>query len=201
MAALHLGLTGGVGAGKSTVAGMLAMLGTTVLDADAESRRVTAAGGAAIDTIRAVFGARFIDVHGALDRDAMRARVFEDPGARGQLEEIIHPLVQSAISRLAAQAGAAGAQCVVFDIPLLVESGKWPARLDAVVVVDCTTATQVSRVVSRSKLTENAVRDIIQAQAPRAKRVAAADAVIFNDGKSWDELRTEVTFMARSFGL
>jgi len=201
MAALRLGLTGGIGSGKSTVAGMLATLGAVILDADAESRRVTAAGGAATGPIATLFGPQFIDVHGALDRDAMRTRVFEDPSARKQLEEIIHPLVQDAISRLAVQAGTAGARCVVFDIPLLVESGRWPSRLDAVLVVDCETATQVSRVASRSKLPEDAVRSIIQAQAPRAKRLAAADTVIFNDGKSLDELRAEVTFMARSFGL
>ena len=178
MAALRLGLTGGIGSGKSTVAGMLATLGAVILDADAESRRVTAAGGAATGPIAMLFGPQFIDVHGALDRDAMRTRVFEDPSARKQLEEIIHPLVQDAISRLAVQAGTAGARCVVFDIPLLVESGRWPSRLDAVLVVDCETATQVSRVASRSKLPEDAVRSIIQAQAPRAKRLAAADTVI-----------------------
>ena len=153
MAALRLGLTGGIGSGKSTVAGMLATLGAVILDADAESRRVTAAGGAATGPIAMLFGPQFIDVHGALDRDAMRTRVFEDPSARKQLEEIIHPLVQDAISRLAVQAGTAGARCVVFDIPLLVESGhRWRARVDRVLVVDCDTDTQRQRVVSRSGL-------------------------------------------------
>jgi dephospho-CoA kinase len=201
MAALRLGLTGGIGSGKSTVAGMLAELGASVLDADAESRRTTGAGGAAIGPIATLFGPQFIDAHGALNRDAMRARVFEDPSARKRLEEIIHPLVQDAITRLAEQANASGSKCVVFDIPLLVESGRWPARLDAVLVVDCETRTQISRVARRNGLQEDAVLGIIQAQAPRPQRLAAADIVIFNDGKSLDELRAEVASMARRFGL
>ena len=201
VAAFRLGLTGGIGSGKSTVAGMLATLGAVVLDADAESRRATAAGGVAIAPITTVFGHQFINAQGALDRDAMRAKVFDEPSARKRLEEIIHPLVQSAINRLAEQAAASGARCVVYDIPLLVESGKWPARLDAVLVVDCEVTTQISRVASRNGLPEDAVRGIIQVQASRPTRLAAADMVIFNDGKSLDELRAEVTSMAQRFGL
>ncbi len=197
----RLGLTGGIGSGKSTVATMLATLGAVVLDADAESRRTTATGGSAIAPIAATFGHQFINAEGALDRNAMRAKVFAEPAARQRLEEIIHPLVQNAISQHAAQAAAAGARCVVYDIPLLVESGNWPRRLDAVLVVDCEITTQMARVVSRNGLPEETVRGIIQAQATRSARLAVADMVIFNDSKSLEALHTEVTSMARSFGL
>lgn len=197
----RLGLTGGIGSGKSTVATMLATLGAVVLDADAESRRTTATGGSAIAPIAATFGHQFINAEGALDRNAMRAKVFAEPAARQRLEEIIHPLVQNAISQHAAQAAAAGARCVVYDIPLLVESGTWPRRLDAVLVVDCEITTQMARVVSRNGLPEETVRGIIQAQATRSARLAVADMVIFNDSKSLEALHTEVTSMARSFGL
>ncbi len=124
-AAFKLGLTGGIGSGKSTVATILAGLGAAVMDADAISRHLTAPGGLAIEAIRQHFGADFITPEAALDRDRMRRLVYTDGVARRQLEAIIHPLVHTEIWRQAQQAEAAGCPCLVFDVPLLVESAHW----------------------------------------------------------------------------
>src|SRR3990167_6059018 len=126
---MRVGLTGGIGSGKSTVLQMLAQLGAAVIDADAISRATTAAGGAAIPAIAQRFGREFITPQGALDRDRMRERAYADPAARKQLEEIIHPLVGQESERQVQAALAAGVKCIVFDIPLLVESGRWRARV------------------------------------------------------------------------
>jgi dephospho-CoA kinase len=201
MAALRVGLTGGIGSGKSTVLAMLADAGAAVIDADAISRATTAAGGSAIPAISQKFGAHFIDAQGALDRALMREHAYRDPLARKQLEEIIHPLVGAESARQVEAAQAAGARCIVFDIPLLVESGRWRSQVDRVLVVDCTPATQVARVVARSALQPAEVEAIIAAQAARAQRLAAADVVIFNEGLTLDELRHEVVQVARRFGL
>ena len=201
MGVLRVGLTGGIGSGKSTVLAMLAQAGAAVIDADAISRATTAANGAAIPAISRRFGAHFIDAQGALDRTLMRAHAYRDPLARKQLEEIVHPLVGAESERQVEAALAAGARCIVFDIPLLVESGRWRSRVDRVLVVDCRPETQVARVVARSGLASPEVEAIIAAQAPRALRLAAADIVIFNDGLSLDDLRHEVVQIARRFGL
>lgn len=198
---LRLGLTGGIGSGKSTVGQMLAARGAAVLDADAVSRSLTAAGGAAIPLIRERFGAGVIAADGSLDRAAMRALVFEDAQARHQLEAIIHPLVGSTTEAHAQAAIAAGAPLLVFDIPLLVESQRWPARLDYVAVVDCSTDTQITRVMQRNGLERSAVQAIIAAQASRAQRRAAADWVIFNDGLTLDQLREHTHQIADFFQL
>jgi dephospho-CoA kinase len=199
--ALRIGLTGGIGSGKSTVLQMLAQLGAAVIDADAISRATTAAGGAAIAAIAQRFGSEFITPEGALDRERMRERAYADPQARKQLEEIIHPMVGTESARQVEAALAAGVPCIVFDIPLLVESGRWRSKLDRVLVVDCSAETQVERVVARSKLAPEAVRAIMAAQATRAQRLAAADIVICNDGLSLDQLRDKVVQAGRSFGL
>jgi dephospho-CoA kinase len=199
--AARIGLTGGIGSGKSTVLGMLADRGAAAIDADAISRSTTASGGAAIAAIRAVFGPEFIAPDGALDRDRMRERAYAEPASRKQLEGIIHPLVGAEIQRQVDVALASGARCIVFDIPLLVESGRWRAQLDRVLVVDCEPETQVARVAARSKLAPDAVRAIIAAQAPRALRLAAADIVVCNEGLTLDELRYELEQAAQSFGL
>ena len=128
--AIKLGLTGGIGSGKSTVGQMLAECGAAVIDADALSRSLTAPGGLAMPQIEVEFGAQAVDAQGALDRDFMRQLVFQDPGARQRLEAIIHPLVGHLTQRQALQAEAAGARCLVFDVPLLVESGRWRKQLD-----------------------------------------------------------------------
>ncbi|HMA07664.1 MAG TPA: dephospho-CoA kinase [Ramlibacter sp.] len=198
---MRVGLTGGIGSGKSTVLQMLAQLGAAVIDADAISRSTTAAGGAAIAAIARNFGSEFIAADGALDRDRMRELAYADPHARKRLEDIIHPLVGQESARQVQAALDAGVPCIVFDIPLLVESGRWRAQVDRVLVVDCSPETQVERVVARSGLQPQAIRAIMAAQAPRALRLAAADIVICNEGISLDQLRDIVVQTASSFGL
>jgi dephospho-CoA kinase len=199
--AIRVGLTGGIGSGKSTVLQMLAQLGAAVIDADAISRGTTAAGGAAIATIAKRFGSEFITPEGALDRDRMRERAYADPLARKRLEEIIHPLVSLESARQVQAALETGVRCIVFDIPLLVESGRWQSQVDQVLVVDCSPETQVDRVVARSGLKAEEVRAIIAVQASRSQRLAAADLVICNEGLSLDQLRDKVVQAARRFGL
>jgi dephospho-CoA kinase len=200
--ALRLGLTGGIGSGKSTVARMLVeQHGAALVDADAISRTTTASGGAAMDAIRLQFGQAFIDATGALDRERMRNLVFTDPTAKKRLERIVHPRVTQAIFAQADAAIQSGHRCVVFDIPLLVESGHWSARLDRVLVVDCTEETQVARVVARNAMPADTVRHIIANQASRAQRAASADIVVFNDGCTLDSLSNEVAQIAANFGL
>jgi dephospho-CoA kinase len=201
VAPARIGLTGGIGSGKSTVLAMLQELGAAAIDADAISRATTAAGGAAIAAIAERFGPAFITAEGALDRARMREQAYARPEARRELEQIIHPLVGQEIARQVEAATAAGARCIVFDIPLLVESGRWRPQLDRVLVVDCSPETQLARVVARSGLQPEEVRAIIAAQAPRALRLAAADLVICNEGLTLDALRHEVEQAARTFGL
>jgi dephospho-CoA kinase len=198
---MRVGLTGGIGSGKSTVLQILAQLGAAAIDADAISRATTAAGGAAIAAIARNFGSDFIAADGALDRDRMRELAYADPQARKRLEDIIHPLVGQESARQVQAALDAGVPCIVFDIPLLVESGRWRAQVDRILVVDCSPETQVERVVARSGLEPQAIRAIMAAQAPRALRLAAADIVIFNDGISLDQLRDNVVHAASGFGL
>ena len=198
---MRVGLTGGIGSGKSTVLRMLAQLGAATIDADAISRGTTAAGGAAIAAIAERFGPEFIDTLGALDRERMRRHAYADASARKQLEEIIHPLVGQESARQVQAAVEAGVPCIVFDIPLLVESGRWRAQVDRVLVVDCSPQTQVDRVVARSGLKPEEVRAIMAAQATRAQRLAAADIVICNEGLSLAQLSDNVVQAARCFGL
>jgi dephospho-CoA kinase len=185
---VRIGLTGGIGSGKSTVAGMLAALGATVVDADAISRSMTLAGGAAMPAIAEAFGPGLVDAGGALDRAAMRALVFADPQAKQRLEAILHPLIGAEIER---QAGLAG-RVVVFDVPLLVESGRWRDRVDHILVVDCGVDTQVARVMARSGWSREAVLAVVAQQASREKRNSVADAVILNDGVTLAELQADV---------
>ena len=199
--ARRIGLTGGIGSGKSTVLAMLQELGAAAIDADAISRATTAPGGAAIPLIAQRFGPEFVTPEGALDRERMRQRAYAHPEARRELEQVVHPRVGAEIARQAEAAQAAGARCIVFDIPLLVESGRWRAQLERVLVVDCEPETQVARVVARSALAPEQVRAIIAAQAPRALRLAAADLVICNEGLTLQALRNVVVQAARTFGL
>jgi len=189
MAALRVGLTGGIGSGKSTVAATLAALGAVLIDADAIARRLTLPGGAAIDALREAFGPAAIDPQGGLDRARMRELAFADPAAKTRLEAILHPLIGLECER---QAQAAGGRPQVFDVPLLVESGRWRQRVDRVLVVDCRVETQVARVMQRSGWTAEAVQAVIAQQASREARRAAADAVLFNDGAGLAELEAEV---------
>jgi dephospho-CoA kinase len=199
--AWRIGLTGGIGSGKSTVLQMFADRGAAVIDADAISRATTAPGGAAVAAIAQQFGADFIAPDGALDRDRMRQHAYADPQARRALEAIIHPLVAAESARRVEAAIDAGVPCIVFDIPLLVESGRWRQQVDKVVVVDCAPQTQVARVVARSGLAPEAVRAIMAAQATREQRLAAADIVICNEQLTLQRLRDIVEQVARSFGL
>lgn len=199
--ARRIGLTGGIGSGKSTVAQMLADCGAVIVDADAISRQLTAAGGAAIPVIRDVFGATFVTAAGALDRDAMRQQVFSDPAAKQRLEAIIHPLVAAETAQQASAAESKGARCIVFDVPLLVESGRWRAQLHRVLVVDCTEERQISRVMARNGWTREAVQKVMDAQASRAQRLAAADMCIYNETQTLAELAGLARTAAARFGL
>jgi dephospho-CoA kinase len=186
---LRIGLTGGIGSGKSTVAGLLASHGAQIIDTDAIARRLTLPGGGAVEALRAAFGDAYIDATGALDRERMRTLAFGDPQARRRLEQILHPLIGAETER---DAAASPVPVKVFDVPLLVESGRWRAIVDRVLVVDCTEATQLARVVQRAGWSEDMVRAVIAQQATRAARLACADAVIHNDGLSLDGLAAEV---------
>ena len=174
---LRIGLTGGIGSGKSTVAAEFVACGAWLVDTDAIARALTEPGGAAISDIVDAFGAEAIDVRGALDRDRMRALVFANPQAKHQLEALLHPLIGRAAEARAAQAQG---RPVLFDVPLLAERPHWRSRVDRIVVVDCPHPTQVRRVMARSGWTEEAVQRVIAQQATRAYRRGMADAVIHN---------------------
>jgi dephospho-CoA kinase len=184
----RIGLTGGIGSGKSTVARAFVDLGAVLVDTDAIARSITLAGGAALPALAAAFGPDIIGADGALDRDRMRALAFADPGAKRRLEAVVHPLIGAEAAR---QAEAAGGRCIVFDVPLLAESRHWRSRVERIVVVDCSEAVQVRRVVARSGWSEDAVRAVIAQQAPRAARRAIADAVIANETLTLDALHAE----------
>ena len=199
---VRLGLTGGIGSGKSTVAAFMAQAGAAVMDADAISRALTQAGGQAIPAILAEFGESLITPEGAMNRDAMRALVFSNPQTKRQLEAIIHPLVAQALQAQTQAAIEAGKKCLVFDVPLLVESGeRWRRQVDWVCVVDCQTDTQIQRVMARNQLARPEIEAIMAQQASRAQRLASADGVIYNDGLDLDQLQTAVHEMMARFGL
>ncbi len=195
---LKIGLTGGIGSGKSTVAQRFGALGALVIDSDAVARTLTAPGGGAIPAIAAAFGAGMIAADGAMDRAKMRALVFGQPAERQRLEAILHPMIGDGTRAQASRAGAG--QAIVFDVPLLTESGSWRGRVDRVVVVDCLEATQVARVVARSGWTAEAVERAIAQQATRAQRRAIADAVIVNEALSIAQLEAEVDALWASWG-
>ena len=185
----RIGLTGGIGSGKSTVAALLVEQGAALVDTDAIARALTTPGGAGMDPIVAQFGMEMRSTDGSLDRQRMRELVFREPSAKLRLEAILHPLIGIACER---QAAAAAGRIVVFDVPLLVESAHWRAKVDRVLVVDAREAVQRDRVVARSGWSADAVQAVIAQQASRSARRAAADAVIFNDGLTLAELALEV---------
>jgi dephospho-CoA kinase len=191
MARLRFGLTGGIGSGKSTVGAMLASMGAVVIDTDLIARCLTSPGGAAIDAVRVAFGAEFIADDGSLDRPRMRLAAFADSGVRTRLEAILHPLIGEQVER-DAQAAAVEAPALVFDVPLLIESGRWRSCVDAVWLVDCDESLQVDRVAARPGWTAAAARAVIAHQASRRERRAGADAVLHNQGLSLVELADEV---------
>ncbi len=180
-ALLEIGLTGGIGSGKSMVADMLAARGAVIIDTDVIAHQLTAPGGLAMPAIRQAFGKAFITPEGAVNRAAMREHVFSDPSARQRLEAILHPLIGAETEAAAEAAKGASGAYIVFVVPLLVESGRWAQRVDRVLVVDCPEALQLERVMRRNHLSSAQVEAIMASQASRAERLAAADDVIVND--------------------
>ena len=196
---LSIGLTGGIGSGKSTVARMLVGLGAHLIDTDAIARALTLPGGAAMAALAAEFGSDALDDSGGLNRDHMRRLAFTDGDAKARLEAILHPLIGSEAQ---VQARAAAGRPLVFDVPLLAESRgpqAWRTRVQRVLVVDCPETTQLQRVMQRPGWTEDAARRVIAQQAPRALRRAMADAVIFNDAITLEQLASEVSGLWRSW--
>ena len=198
-----VGLTGGIGSGKSAAADLFAARGIAVIDTDAIAHALSKADGAAMPAIRAEFGDAVAAADGALDRAAMRAIVFADPPARKRLEAILHPLIRSESER---QLAAASAPYAILVVPLLIESGSYRKRVNRVAVVDCREETQIARVMSRSGLARAEIERILAAQATRAERLAAADDIIDNDGDiaalppRIGQLHGEYLTLARQFG-
>jgi dephospho-CoA kinase len=193
----RLGLTGGIGSGKSTVAGMFAALGAVVVDADAISRSLTAPRGAAIEAIKQQFGITMINADGSLNRDRMRDLAFTDFNAKKRLESIIHPLIKLEMQRQDQSALNSMVALIVYDIPLLVESQNWRPILDQILVIDCLEQTQINRVMRRNTLKQEDIEKIIASQASRKMRNSAADMVIFNDSITVEHLREQVTHVAQ----
>ena len=187
-----IGLTGGIGSGKSTVARHLVALGAALVDTDAIAHALTAPGGAAMPALQQRFGADVADASGALDRARMRALVLADPDAKRQLEAVLHPMIGDQATVQADAAWQAGQRVVVFDVPLLGEASPWRQRCQRILVVDCSADTQVQRVMARSGWPEDQVRRVIALQASREARRAIADAVIDNDQLSPEALGLEV---------
>jgi len=182
---LKIGLTGGIGSGKSQVADWLAQAGAAIIDTDVIAHTLTGPQGAARPLILQAFGADVLRPDGALDRAAMREHVFHNAAARAQLEAILHPLIHQAVREQAALAQRqAQTPYILFVVPLLAENkGRWVPHLDRICVVDCPPETQVARVQARSGLTGEVIARIMAAQASRSERLALADDVIRNDGK------------------
>ena len=190
-----VGLTGGIGSGKSVVAGLFARRGITVVDTDAIAHELTAAGGGAIEAIRESFGSEFITREGALDRARMRALVFGHPQARHRLERILHPRIRA---ESAARIAASDSPYAVLVVPLLVEAGAETTRYRRVVVVDCDEDVQIERVMRRSHLSNDEVRRIMASQVGRRERLDAADDVVDNSG-GLDDLEPQVERLHRRY--
>lgn len=178
---LKIGLTGGIGSGKTRVADFFQSWGASVIDTDAIAHGLTAPGGRAMPEIRREFGDAMVAVDGSLDRRAMRELVFQDAGARTRLEAILHPMIGQVTRE---QAGQAQGCYLVFVVPLLIESGRWRDKVDRICVVDCDPATQIARVQARSGLTAEAIGRIMSVQVSREARLAAADDIVLNDGNT-----------------
>lgn len=187
---LSIGLTGGIGSGKSTVAQTLVQLGAVLIDSDAIAREIALPGGVAIEPLQTEFGTEVLDESGGLNRARMRELAFSDTSVKRRLEAILHPLIGLETER---RASVAVQRVRVFDVPLLVESTRWRSRVDKVLVVDCSADTQIARVVQRAGWSVDTVQAVIAQQAPREQRRACADAVIHNDGITLAQLTRDVT--------
>lgn len=196
---LKIGLTGGIGSGKSTVAKVLVAAGVSLVDGDALSRAATHSSGVAMPAIREAFGDAAIAPDGSLNRDAMRQIMLGDANAKAQLEGILHPLIGQRIDQQLEIAELSGQSIIVLDIPLLVEGGqRWRHQLDAVWVVDCLPQTQISRVQARSSWPLAQIEAVMAVQASRAQRTAAADVVIYNEGLTLPELEQQVLALLKT---
>jgi dephospho-CoA kinase len=192
---LVVGLTGGIGSGKSAAAAMFEELGAGVVDTDAIARELTGPGGPAVQAIREALGPEYVGADGALDRERTRARVFSDPGAKRRLENILHPMIRVEVLR---RVGASRAPYVVVVIPLLFETGGYPGLIHRVVVVDCAEETQIARAMARGGLSRGDVEAIMRTQASRETRRAGAHDVLDNEG-SLGELRSQVAALHRRY--
>lgn len=191
-----VGLTGGIGSGKSTVAALFAAQGAAIVDTDVIAHQLTASNGLAIPRIRDIFGGAFITADGAMDRSRMRAAVFADPASKAKLEAILHPLIRSETERAASNAQG---PYLMFVVPLLVESGVWKKRVSRVLVVDCPEDEQIRRVMQRNGFSEEQVRAVMATQAPRGARLAAADDVILNYKLDQAELQAQVAALHQQY--
>ena len=190
-----LGLTGGIGSGKTTVANMFGELGATLIDTDLIAHQLTVAGGLAIPAIRAQFGDAAIAADGSMDRAAIRELVFADQEQKQKLEATLHPLIRKETERAALESIG---DYRIFVVPLLVESGNWKNRVNRILVVDCDEETQVLRVMSRNNMERAQVEAIMRSQASRQQRLAAADDVIVNDG-DLEKIRAEVLRLHQTY--
>jgi dephospho-CoA kinase len=179
---------------------MFAQRGVQVVDTDAIARQLTGPGGEAMPALRTAFGETVMTADGSLDRARMRQLAFSNPAVRERLQALLHPLITVQAEARAATAAAAG-RAVLFDVPLLVESGNWRGRVDKVLVLDCSEATQVTRVAARPGWDEAMARSVIAQQATREQRLAVADAVILNEGLALQDLQDEVAALGASWGL
>ena len=190
-----VGITGGIGSGKSCAASMFGELGAGVVDTDAISHEITGIGGSAMPALIAAFGTDAVAVDGSLDRAVMRRLVFENPQARRQLETILHPQIREHARSRAVQCAA---PYVLLVVPLLLEIGGYRDLIQRVLVVDCDESLQISRTMQRSQISEAAVRAIMAAQLPRQQRLSGADDVINNDG-DMTQLREQVATLHRRY--
>jgi dephospho-CoA kinase len=187
----RIGLTGGIGSGKSTFGAMLAARGFALIDADAVSRELTGVGGLAIAKVREAFGDSSIALDGSMDRDQMRTLVFSQPEAKARLETILHPLIRASIAEKLTAIKDKGEPLVILDIPLLVESSQWQGQLDGIVVVDCSEGRQLSRVMARNGWTQAQTKAVMASQASRQERLAVANWVIDNDSDDLSALQKQ----------
>lgn len=194
----RIGLTGGIGSGKSTVADLLVAQGAALVDTDRIAHVLTGPGGGAIDAIRSEFGADMISADGRMDRNAMRALAFSDPMARRRLEAILHPRIRSETDEGIRQALASGAPYILVAVPLLVEGGRARERFERILVVDCPEEVQIDRVMKRSGLDRDQVLAIMASQARREQRLAVADDVVDNHG-SLETLRPQIERLDRLY--